>query len=448
MRRLGVALLVVLLAFPTLGAAPLPARRFVLPDGAVLLVSERPAIPLVVIRVYLPAGSAFDPPGVPGLANLTAEMLTRGTAQRTGPALDETIEFVGGSLDAQAGRDGATVLLSVLKKDLGLGLDLLFEVLTQPAFPETELGRKVKEIQAAIRHSEQNPERVAARALGELLYPGHPYAHPVAGTVEAVGKLTRDQVVQFYREHYRPDGAILVAAGDVKADEIQKEIERRLPAWNAARGAAPRPPQAPASPPVQSRTIKRELTQATVLLGRPAVGHGHPDFYPLVVASYILGGGSTSRLYARVREERGLAYDVSSHLAAGRYGASFVVSLQTRTDGVAEATRLVQEEMARMGSEPVSAKDLALAKDYLIGSFPLRLDTTAKVAGLLQTVEELGLGLDYPVRYTQGIQKVTASDIQRVARRYLDPSGFSAVTVGNLPTHPQGVPPTSGGSPR
>lgn len=433
MRRLVAALLVLLLALPVFGAAPLPAQRLVLPAGAILLVAERPAIPLVVVRAYLPAGSAFDLPTAPGLANLTAEMLTRGTARRTGPQLDEAIEFVGGSLEASAGRDGATVSLSVLKKDLPLGLDLLFEMLSAPAFPEAEFQRKVKEIQAAIRQAEQSPETVAARALAEMLYPGHPYGHPVAGTVESVGKLTRDQVVAFYRGHYRPDGAILVVAGDVRADEIRREIVRWIASWKASGEAPPRPPKTPASPPVRSETVKRELTQATVLLGRPAVGHGHPDFYPLVVASYILGGGSASRLYVHVREERGLAYDVSSHLNAGRYGASFVVSLQTRTDGVGEAARLVREEMARLGKEPVSDKELALAKDYLIGSFPLRLDTTAKVAGLLQTVEEMGLGLDYPLRYREGIRKVTAADVQRVAQRYLDPATFSSVTVGNLP---------------
>lgn len=432
MRRLAAGL-VLLLALPVLGAAPLPAQRLVLPDGVILLVAERPAIPLVVVRAYLPAGSAFDPPTAPGLANLTAEMLTRGTARRTGPQLDEAIEFVGGSLEASAGRDGATVSLSVLKKDLPLGLDLLFEVLSAPAFPEAEFQRKVKEIQAAIRQAEQSPETVAARALAEMLYPGHPYGHPVAGTVESVGRLTRDQVVAFYRGHYRPDGAILVVAGDVRADEIRREILRRIAGWKASPEPLQKPPRTPAAPPVGSRSITRELTQATVLLGRPAVGHGHPDFYPLVVTSYILGGGSASRLYVRVREERGLAYDVSSHLNAGRYGASFVVSLQTRTDGVGEATRLVREEMARLGAEPVSEKELALAKDYLIGSFPLRLDTTAKVAGLLQTVEEMGLGLGYPLRYAEGIRKVAAADVQRVAKRYLDPSGFSTAIVGKSP---------------
>jgi zinc protease len=255
----------------------------------------------------------------------------------------------------------------------------------------------------------------------------------VPKTIESVGRLTRDQVVAFYRAHYRPEGAILVVAGDVKTDDIRGEILRRLAAWQPAAGAPPRPRQAPAASPTQTRTVKRELTQTTVLLGRPAVGHGHPDYYPLVVASYILGGGSASRLYTRVREEQGLAYDVSTHLAVGRYGATLLISLQTRTEGVAEASRLVREEMGRMGKELVLDAELTKAKAYLIGSFPLRMDTTAKVAGLLLSVEEYGLGLYYPARYRRAIEKVTAADVQRVARRYLDPAGYSSVTVGNFP---------------
>jgi len=182
----------------TAGATPL-AHREVLPNGIRLLVAPRPAIPVVVLRVYLRAGSAFDPPDAPGVANLTAELLTRGTAKRSGPELDRVIEFVGGGLEADAGRDGTTVSLAVLKKDLDLGLDLLAEVLLTPTFPEDELRRKVAEIEAALQRSEENPEVVAGRALARLIYPGHPYAHPVAGTIESVRKLNRDQVVRLHR---------------------------------------------------------------------------------------------------------------------------------------------------------------------------------------------------------------------------------------------------------
>lgn len=427
--RVVIAALVLLAAGPAQAAGPL-AQRETLPNGAVLLVAERPAIPIVVVRVSVPAGSVRDPADGLGLANLTAELLTRGTARRSGPELDRAIEFVGGSLEAGAGRDGATVTLSVLKKDLTLGLDLLAEVLRQPTFPADELGRKVADIQAALRRSEQSPETVAGRALGALIFPGHPYGRPSAGSIESVGKLTREQVLGFYRLHYRPDGATIVVVGDVTAAEIRPALMQRLSGWSAPAGAlGPIRKPAPGVPP-ETRTITRDLTQTTVLLGRPSIRQDDPDYFPLAVATYVLGGGSVSRLYTRVREEKGLAYSVYSTVQPARYGASYLVSLQTRTDGVAEATRLVREEMARMGREPVPAAELDQAKSYLIGSFPLRLDTSGKLAGFLGAVEENGLGLDYPDRYKERIARVTAADVQRVAATYLDPSTFCSVTVG------------------
>jgi len=429
-RALPLVTLLLTVLGATAGATPL-AHREVLPNGIRLLVAPRPAIPVVVLRVYLRAGSAFDPPDAPGVANLTAELLTRGTAKRSGPELDRAIEFVGGGLEADAGRDGTTVSLAVLKKDLDLGLDLLAEVLLTPTFPEDELRRKVAEIEAALQRSEENPEVVAGRALARLIYPGHPYAHPVAGTIESVRKLNRDQVVRFHREHYRPDGAAIAVVGEVTADEIRQALSRRLAGWTPPKEALAVIPPAPASTPAATETITRaDLTQATVYLGRPGIRQDHPDYFPLVVANYVLGGGSASRLYTHVREERGLAYSVYSSLSPGRYGASYVVSLQTRVDAVGEAVRLVKEEMTRMGQAPVEERELQLAKSYLIGSFALRLDTSRKVADLLIGIEEYGLGLDYPDRFKAEIAKVEAADVRRVAARYMDPATFSSVTVG------------------
>jgi zinc protease len=427
--RVTMAVLLLLLAGPAHAAGSL-AHREVLPNGAVLLVAERPAIPIVVVRVGVPGGAVRDPADALGVANLTAELLTRGTARRSGPELDRAIEFVGGSLEAGAGSDGATITLSVLKKDLGLGLDLLAEVLLHPTFPADELARKVTDIKAALQRSEQSPETVAARELSRLMFPGHPYGRPPAGTIESVGKLTREQVTAFYERHYRPDGASIVAVGDVTVAEIRRELLPRLAGWAPPPAPVAAVPQAPLVVPAQERRITRDLTQTTALLGRPAIRQVDPDYFPLAVATYILGGGSTSRLYTRVREERGLAYSVYSSVLPGRYGASYLVSLQTRTDGVVEAERLVREEMARLGREPVAPRELALAKSYLIGSFPLRLDTSGKLARFLGAVEESGLGLDYPDRYKEQIGRVTAADVQRVAAKYLDPATFSSVQVG------------------
>jgi zinc protease len=428
-RWLVILVLAVTLAAPA-GAAPL-AHREVLPNGTRLLVAPRPAIPIVVLRVYLRAGSAFDPPDAPGLANLTAELLTRGTAKRTGPELDRAIEFVGGSLEAGAGRDGTTVSLTVLKKDLELGLDLLGEVLLTPTFPGDEVRRKIGEIEGALQQSEEDPEVVAGRALARLIYPGHPYAHPVIGSIDSLRKLTRDQVVRFHREHYRPDAALIAVVGDVTPDGIRHALLRRLAGWTAPQEALTVIPEAPATPPVTAETITRpDLTQATVYLGRPGIRQDHPDYFPLIVANYILGGGSASRLYTRVREEHGLAYAVYSYLSPGRYGASYAVSLQTRVDAAGEAARLVRAEMMRMAQAPVQERELELAKSFLIGSFPLRLDTSRKVADMLVGIEEYGLGLDYPERFTREVAKVSAADVQRVAARYMDPGTFSSVTVG------------------
>jgi len=393
-------------------------------------VAERPAIPIVVVRTFAHAGAVLDPPDRAGLANLTGALLTRGTAKHSGPELDSAIEFVGGSLSAGAARDGLTASLSVLKKDVGLGLDLLAEVLLTPTFPDDELKRKAAQIQAAIKRSEEDPGTVAGRALAKLVFPSHPYGVPVEGTVESVGKLTRDDVVRFHRGYVRPDTTIIAVVGAVTVDEARREIVARFGGWKAP--AEPPPTVSSVTPGAtpQTQVIEKELTQATILLGRQAIRQTDPDYFPLTVGSYVLGGGSASRLYSRVREEGGLAYAVYSYANPARYGASFIVSAQTRTAEVPKVIEIMREELARMTREPVTERELKLAKDYLIGSFPLRLDTTSKVADFIVAVEEQGLGLDYADRYKERVAKVTAADVQRVAAKYFAPDTFNRVVVG------------------
>ena len=429
--RLALVSLVLLLAAPV-AAAPL-AHREVLPNGIVLLVAERPAIPLVAVRVLMRAGAALDPPDRDGLASLTGAVLTRGTSTRTGPALDAAIEFVGGSLEAAAGRDSLNVSLRVLRKDLGLGLDLLAEVLLSPAFPAPEVARKVAELKAAIKRSEEDPAAVASRALARLVYPGHPYGVPVEGTLESADRLTREDVQGFWRAHARPDTTVIAVVGQVTVAEARREILARLGGWQRPAAAPATVPEATPGPAPREETIPRELTQATIMFGRQAIRQTSPDYFPLVVAAYVLGGGSTSRLYTRVRDQAGLAYSIYSFASPSRYGASLIVAAQTRTAEVPRVIAMVREELARMGREPVTEHEIELAKAYLIGSFPLRLDTSGKVADFVVAVEELGLGLDYADRYRARVAQVTAADVQRVARQYFAPDTFSRVVVGRSP---------------
>ncbi len=425
-------LMLVLLAAAPAAAAPL-AHREVLPNGIVLLVAERPAIPAVAVRVLVRAGAVYDPSDRAGLANLTGALLTRGTAKRTATELDSAIEFVGGSLEAGANRDSLNASLRVLKKDLALGLDLLSEVVLAPTFPDAEVARKVSEIQASIKRSEEDPGTVAARALARLVFPGHPYGTPVEGTRESVGRLTRADIVKFHRERFRPDATIIAVVGAVTLDEARREILARFGGWPRPGAVPARAPDAAPGPAPREETVARELTQSTIMWGRQAIRQTNPDYFPLVVASYVLGGGSASRLYSRVREEGGLAYAVYSYVSPSKHGAAFIASAQTRTAEVERVKAILKEELARMTREPVTDAELSLAKSYLIGSFPLRLDTSGKVADFIVAVEELGLGLDYADRYKERVARVTVKDIQRVAQTYFDPDSFNRVVVGKAP---------------
>jgi zinc protease len=435
MKRPVVVLVVAVLVLSALrapAATPL-AHREVLANGIVLLVAERPAVPIVAVRLFMRAGAVLDPADRAGLANLTGGLLTRGTAKHTGPQLDSAIEFVGGSLEAGAGRDGMTASLAVLKRDLPLGLDLLSEVVLAPSFPDEEVKRRIARIQAGIKRSEEDPGTVAWRALAPLVFDGHPYGRPVEGTVESVGRLTRDDVVAFYRDHIRPDTAIIAVVGAVTVDEARREVLARFGTWPRPATPAPAIASAPAGPPPKAERITKDLTQATILLGRQAIRQTDPDYFPLAVASYITGGGSASRLYTRVREEGGLAYSVYSSLTPGKYGASLIVSGQTRTAEVPKVLDAIRAELTRVTGDHVDDRELRLAKDYLIGSFPLRLDTSAKVADFLVAIEEQGLGLDYADRYKERIAAVTTADVQRVAAKYFVPDSFSQVVVGAAP---------------
>jgi zinc protease len=432
MWRRACSLLVLLLVVtaPAL-AAPL-AHREVLPNGIVLLVAERPAIPIVITRVFVRAGANHDPQDREGLANLTGALLTRGTATRTGPDIDSAIEFVGGSLESGAGRDGSSATLAVLKKDVDLGLDLLRDVVLTPSFPEAEVKRKVAETQAAIKRSEESPETVAARALAPLVFPNHPYGRRAEGTVESVGRITRDDVVKFHRELFRPDQAIIAVVGAITVDQARSAIMQRFGSWaKPDTPPATVPPAGPGGPPSEVM-VKKDLTQATIMLGRQAIRQTDPDYFALSVATYILGGGSASRLYARVREEGGLAYSIYSYVSPSSHGSSLAVNVQTRTAEVARVVEIVRDELRRMGKERVTDRELNLAKSYLIGSFPLRLDTSGKVADFIVALEHQELGLDYPERYKQQIGKVTAADVQRVAAKFFVPETFNRVVVGNV----------------
>lgn len=413
------------------GAAAL-AHREVLANGMVLLVAERPAVPIVTGTLILQAGAVFDPPQKPGVANLTALMLTQGTARRSAPEISEAIEFVGGSLDVAAGLDTTRLSFSVLRKDVDLALDLMGDLLVNPTFPPAEFAKKVPEVLAGIKRSQEDPGTVSAEAFAALVYGPHPYARPSQGTEAAVSAIRRDDLLAFYQARYRPNGAILAVVGDVRLADLKQRLDARLHGWMPGGS----PPSAPAAPaPLAARatkTIQRAVTQASIVLGQLGIARDNPDYYALYVMNHILGGGFNSRITRKIREEKGWAYDARSGVSAGKYAGDFSVSLQTKNETAGEAIAAALAEVRRIRLQPVSGGELADAKAFLTGSFPLRLDTSAKLVGLLAGIEQNNLGLDYVERYPRIITAITAADIQRVAQKYLDPERMALAVVADL----------------
>lgn len=411
--------------------ARLTPKRSVLQNGMVLLTSEERALPMVTLNLLIKAGSRYDPQGREGLANLTARLLTYGTSRRTALQISEEIDFIGAALSTECGEELATVSLTVLKKDLDIGLNILADILTASVFPPEEIDRQKQSVIASIRARDEEPGAIAETKFLAALFPRSPYGRPVEGTKEAVQRIERAELLQFYKQFYRPNRALLAVVGDISDQEITEKLAKVFRSW--ARGAAAEEPVPSVSAgPANFIRIQKELTQANIIIGHEGVPRNHPDYYAIQVMNYILGGGGfSSRLMDSVRNERGLAYSVYSSFGADKYVGTFEVTMQTKNESAEEAIRIAIEEIRHIRERGVGEQELQAAKDYLIGSFPLRFDTNRRLAGFFAQVEFFELGLDYPDRYPEMIRKVSREDVLRVAKRYLQPEKLIVVVVAN-----------------
>ncbi|HEY2524287.1 MAG TPA: pitrilysin family protein [Candidatus Binataceae bacterium] len=413
-------------------AAALEIKRSVLPDGAVLLVSEQHQLPMVTMTIAFDAGARRDAEGKGGLAALTASSLTLGTRELSATEFNQKVDFMGSSISVGAGADYAQASFTSLKKYQGQTLALLAAALTEPALSDAEITRKRDEQVARIKAEEEQPEYVAGVAFHKALYGDTPYGHPAGGTAESVAKLTPADVRNFYRTHYKIGSAVIAVAGDVNADDVKAKLEK---AFDAIKGTIPAQaePPAPSVPAgIHPTLVDRSVVQATIILGSGGIARSNPDYYRLQVMNYILGGGGfASRLMKIVRSKNGLVYGISSGFDAGKFPGSFSVSTQTKNKSTNEALRLIIVQLRDMQEHPVSDAELASAKKYLIGSFPLKLDRQGAIASFILQVELYGLGLDYADQYPKLIAAVTKEDIQRVAQKYLHPDALLLVAVAN-----------------
>jgi zinc protease len=416
----------------TVYAAEPVGKRIVLDDGMILLLSEKHDIPMVTINMAIKAGSMVEPADKPGLASITASLLTQGTVKRTANEISRDIDFVGGSLAVSGGDDFATVSLRVLKKDLRTGLDLLSDVLLNPVFDQKEIDRKVTETLAEIKRQKDEPESIAGEAFAKMIFGDHPYGKTGDEVAAYLQKLVRKEVIDFHAVRYRPNDTIIAVVGDVGEHEIELLLNEFFRGWKDRE----QPAQSIVQPPVLEKTIvqkiDKNIEQANITMGNIGIRRENPDYYAALIMNYILGGGGfSSRLMDNIRDNKGLAYDVHSSFSARKDAGAFSVSIQTKNESANEVIEETLKEIGRMQKELVSEAELADAKAYLTGSFPLKMDTYSKIAGVLTAVEIYGLGLDYPQKFAGLINSVTREDIQRVAKKYLHPERMAIVVVAN-----------------
>jgi zinc protease len=390
--------------------------------------------PAVAARlVLLSAGSIKDPSSMPGVAQMTAALLTQGTEKRSAREIAETIDFLGGTLQATADRDGTTVTLDVVKKDLGTGMDLMSDVVLHPAFAPDELDRQRQRVLSSLQVQYADPNYLATLVFARVLYGNSAYGLPEAGTPRSVQEFRRDDFVKFHDANYAPNGALLAFAGDITPDEAFAIAEKYFGLWQKTSVAADIP--APGSLTTGQHIWlldKPDAVQTQIRLGKFSIRRSDPDYLPLEVTNHIFGGSYNSRLNTEVRIKKGLTYDASSSLNAHRYAGSLSVNTFTRTETTVEALKLVMNLIGGMANGEITQQELNFARDYLAGVYPISSETAEQVADRVLIAAAFELPADYNQTYPAKVRAMSLDQVQATARKYFSAKDLDIVLAGNV----------------
>jgi zinc protease len=419
---------------PPLAAVPLEFPTFhetVLENGLRLIVVERRAQPLAYVNLYLGAGASADPAGRAGLAGMTADLLTKGTPDRSATRIAEEIERVGGSLGASAGADWLTLSASVLAEHLPLALELVSESAIEPTFPVDEVELTRRRTLSALQSALGQPGQIAQRAFDREVY-GHEHPYGIAPIAGSVQEITRDEIVGYHERYFGAANALLVVAGDVDISRVEDLVGRFFGVWRPGQAASVAFPSAEHRERTEIQLIHRPgAAQTNILIGHLGYRPDNEDHFALVVLNGIIGGTSDARLHQILREQRGWTYGAFSRFTRPREIGNFAASAEVRTEVTDSAVAEMLSQLRRIRDEPVPADELAATKSFLAGSFPLRIETVGQIASQIATVRLLGLPLENLTRYRERIDAVTAADVQRVAREYIRPDRAVVIVVGD-----------------
>lgn len=408
-------------------------QRWTTPEGTRIILAERHNLPIVDINIaFEGAGNAAAPIEQPSLAAFTASLLTAGTQKLSEDELLDQVNDLAAELNSGSTMEYANIRLRSLSnpKSLQAAVQLVNQSLTQPRFDTAVLTRNQQEAATALAQNETNPDFLAARAAGRLNYPHHPYNRTTLINRNNIFAINRNNIVHFYQQHYAQNNAIIAVVGDLtrkQTEQLVHQIMKGLP--HHAKASVAIPPVA--ATPSEKQHITFHGEQAKIVLTMPFIRRDDPDYYPLIVGNYILGsGGFDSRLMHTLRDRYGYTYGAYSSLTPYQQNGPLTIAFstqQTNTQAALAATHQVIQDFVQKGP---TETELAQAKANLIGGFPLRIDTNAKLLDYLTLIAIYNLPDDFLSHYPKRIEAVSAEDVRRVWQTRLQPEKLNQIVVG------------------
>ena len=406
-------------------------RETVLSNGLSLVVVEDSRLPLVSYRLAFRVGGAFDPPGLPGLTDLLAGLLPEGTTNRTSREIADEVARMGASLSAGANSDYTIVAASALASFNDPVLDLMAEVVLEPSFPEHEVELAKQNTKESLRQQRAQPSFLASEMVARVMFGEHPYSI-VAPTPESIDRSTRDEFVKFHRAMLVPNNAVFIVVGDVRYEEIVNRVESLFSTWEKGEELVANFP----APPLRTRRTgylidRPGSAQSNIVIANRGITRTNPDYFPMLLMHTVLGANASSRLFMNLREEKGYTYGAYSNLDARRSAGTFRATAEVRTPVTGDSLKEFFYELERIGHSRVSDKEIADAKSYLTGVFPIRLETQEGLTDQLVQIKMLNMPNDYLETYRDRVQAVTVEEIQRVASKYVRPDQAALIVVGD-----------------
>lgn len=423
---------------PSLALGGLPIQHWQTAGGARVYFVESRDLPIIDVSVDFPAGSSTDTPSRSGLAAMTQRLMSLGAGGLDENQISARLADVGAQLGGRFDPDRAGFTLRTLSsaREREQAFDLLTRILQQPAFPTEVLEREKARVVAALKEADTKPETIAERTFARLVFGDHPYALRESGEVDTVTALTQEDLQAHYRAHYRRGAAVVAIIGDLsraQAEALAERLTQGLPEGDSGLEL----PSVPL-PSGEIRRINHPATQSHILLGYPGVSRNDPDYFPLYVGNYILGGGGfVSRLNQEVREKRGLAYSVYSYFLPLKARGPFQIGLQTQKEQTEQALQVVRETLQRFIAQGPTAEELKRAKQHIVGAFPLRIDSNRKILDHLAVIGFYGLSLTYLDDFLKNVEAVTLPEIREAFKRRIDVERMVTVVVGASEPDPE-----------